>query len=158
MALGVVAPGVDAAEEESSEKKKDGQDEDDGYPERSLWDAIFDFLRGVFLYEELGVRVVREIVLGEESFFVETEITGNGADEAAIEDTAGKLVPVFIFERFEKAGANARRQGNFVQRYFAQLPFAFEAFSEDSPGHALIRSLESISDTRGEETWKRCWW
>ena len=57
--------------------------------------------------------IVGKIVLGEKGLLVEAEIAGDGANEASIENAAGQLVPVFIFEGFQEARANARRQGYF---------------------------------------------
>ena len=45
-----------------------------------------------------------KVILSEESLFIETEVTGDGANETAIEDAAGELSPVFVFEGFEEPG------------------------------------------------------
>ena len=73
----------------------------------------------------IRMRGVRQIVLAQKRFFVEAEIVGDGANESAIEDATGKLVPIFVFERFQKTGADARCLSDFLQRDFAQFPFAF---------------------------------
>jgi len=46
------------------------------------------------------------------------------AHEAAIEDAAGELVPIFVFESFQKAQADARGHNDFVRRNLAQLALA----------------------------------
>jgi len=66
----------------------------------------------------------RQIVLGKQMLFIEAEVAGNGAHEAAIEDAAGELVPIFVFERFQKAQADARGHNDFVGRNLAQFALA----------------------------------
>jgi hypothetical protein len=70
-------------------------------------------------------------------FFVEAQITGNGANKAAIENAAGKLLPVFIFQGLQKTQADARRYNDFVGRNFAQLALALQTFPKISLGHEL---------------------
>ncbi len=68
---------------------------------------------------------VRHVVLGQKRFLIQAEVVGDRADEAAIEDAAGKLAPFFVLERLQKTGADARCLSDFLQRDFAQFPFAF---------------------------------
>ena len=66
-----------------------------------------------------------KVVFGEEIFFVEAEVAGDGADEAAVENAAGELVPIFVFESFEKAQADASGDNDFIGRDFAKFALAF---------------------------------
>jgi hypothetical protein len=64
-------------------------------------------------------------VFGDETVLIEPQKTRDGPDKTAIEHPAGQLVPMFPFNSFEKAGADARSRGNFFQGYAAHLAFAF---------------------------------
>lgn len=77
-----------------------------------------------------------EIVFAEERFFIEAEIAGDGADKAAIEDTAGEFAPIFVFESFEEARTNTRGGSDLCKSHLAQLALAFQPLSESSPGHS----------------------
>ncbi len=68
-----------------------------------------------------GLIAVCEIVFGEQLFFVEPQIAGDGAHEAAIRDAARELVPIFIFQSFQKSQADACGHNDFIGRDFAQL-------------------------------------
>jgi len=78
-----------------------------------------------------------KVILSEESLFIETEVTGDGANETAIEDAAGELSPVFVFEGFEEPGSDAGGLRDFFQCDLAELALALETFSEVSLGHAF---------------------
>jgi hypothetical protein len=78
-----------------------------------------------------------KVILSEESLFIETEVTGDGANETAIEDAAGELSPVFVFEGFEEPGSDAGALGDFLQCDLAELALALETFPEISLGHAF---------------------
>lgn len=54
-------------------------------------------------------------VFGHQIVFIESQIARDRADEAAIENTAGQLLPLFVFECFEEARRNACGDGNFFQ-------------------------------------------
>ena len=123
--LFVFAPGVRAAKVECGEQKEKSEGKRDGNPERGRRDAIFNFLRGVLLFNELRVGVVSQVVLGEKGFFIETKIAGDGADKTAVENATGEFVPILVFEGFQKTGTDARRQCDFFQRHLAQFTFAF---------------------------------
>ena len=78
-----------------------------------------------------------KVILSEESLFIETEVTGDGANETTIEDAAGELSPVFVFEGFEEPGSDAGALRDFFQCDLAELALALETFSEISLGHAF---------------------
>ena len=83
-----------------------------------------------------------KIVLAEECFFTEAQITRDGAHKTVAEDAAGQLCPIFILKRFNKTGTDARGLGEFVQGDFAYLALALQAFTEISPGHELKPVLD----------------
>src|SRR5215472_12493791 len=118
-------PGMDATVDEPRKDQKRAHDENNRHPERRGRDAVFYFLRGMLLLQQLRVGIVSKIVLGQKGLLVEAEIAGNGANKAPIENPAGQLVPVFIFKGFQEAWPDARRQGYFFRRHFAQFAFAF---------------------------------
>jgi len=117
-------PAIDSASNNCGCQEQNSHDQSHRNPERRWGNAIFEFLR-VFLCLLVRVRAMCQVVLGKKRFFIEAEIVGNRANEAAVEDAAGKLVPLFVFERSQKTGADARCLSDFLQRDFAQFPFAF---------------------------------
>jgi hypothetical protein len=48
-----------------------------------------------------------ERVFGDEAIFIQAEVARDGANKSAIEDPAGQLLPLFVFECFEEARRNA---------------------------------------------------
>jgi hypothetical protein len=64
--------------------------------------------------------------------FVESDLAGVGADETLIEDAAGKLFEVFVFEGAEHAGADLGGLGDGVEREAALLALLAKFFSERS--------------------------
>src|SRR5271155_51657 len=76
-----------------------------------------------------------QIVFAEQALFVQTEIAGNGAHKAATEYSARQLLPILVLQRLQKALADARRFGQFVQRNLAHFPFALQALSETTLSH-----------------------
>jgi len=72
----------------------------------------------------VGAMLGFESVFGDKAIFVEAEEAGDGADEAAIEDAAGELVPLVAFEGFEEAGADACGGGDFLEGDAAHFSFA----------------------------------
>jgi len=71
----------------------------------------------------------REIV-GYRFFLVKPDLAGVGADETFIEDAAGELVEVFVFEGAQHAGADFRGVGDGIEFDAAQLPLLAKFFSE----------------------------
>lgn len=88
-----------------------------------------------------GLLPVGEIVLGKKLFFIEPEIAGYGAHEAAIKDPAGKPVPGFILKCFKETRADAGGRSDFVERNLAHLTFAPQPFAEIPPSHCDERSI-----------------
>ncbi len=58
--------------------------------------------------------------------FVESQMAGVGADKPLVEDTAGKLVEVLLFEGGEEAGANLGCERDIVQRNLALFPLPLQ--------------------------------
>ena len=71
-------------------------------------------------------------VVGYGFFFVESDLAGEGADETFVEDAAGKLVEVFVFQRAQHAGADLCGVGDGVELEPALLALLAKFFSEDS--------------------------
>jgi hypothetical protein len=72
----------------------------------------------------------RRQVLGDGLLFVHAEMAGVGADEAFIEDAAGKLLETLFFQSAQEVGANFGGQGDFIQRDFSLLAFPFQSRPE----------------------------
>src|SRR5216684_1257157 len=56
-------------------------------------------------------------------------------NERAIKDAAGKFLPVFIFHGLKEARADTRRSADLLERDFAHLPLALQAFAKRTLGH-----------------------
>jgi hypothetical protein len=69
-------------------------------------------------------------IAGDRFFFVEADLAGVGADEAFIENSAGELVEVFVFEGAQHAGADFRGVGDGIEFDAAQLALLAKFFSE----------------------------
>ena len=76
-----------------------------------------------------------EIVFAEQRFFIQAQVARDGAHESMAKNAAGQLVPIFIFESVDEAGADARGFDELLDRDFAHFALAFQAFTEISPGH-----------------------
>jgi hypothetical protein len=99
---------------------------------------------------EIGVMKVAEIgedglllnltlaqrgeIVGHGFFFVEPYLARVGADEPFIEDAAGKLVEVFLFQGAQHASADLGGVGDGVESDAALLALFAKFFSERSQG------------------------
>jgi hypothetical protein len=79
-----------------------------------------------------------QVVFGEEGFFVEAQVAGDGTDKAAIENAAREFVPIFVLESLEETGTYARGGSDFFRCDFAKLALSLETLSENAPGHWLL--------------------
>src|SRR6266404_3752813 len=94
----VAPPGVDSCRHQRS---NDGQ-----RTERKGHGDPFGWCRDATLRRKLrfgGLITVRQVVFSEQVFFVKAQVLGDGAHEAAIENAARELVPIFIFQGFQKS-------------------------------------------------------
>src|SRR5580700_10669899 len=67
-------------------------------------------------------------------FFVESDLTGVGAHETFVEDAAGKLVEMFLFEGAQHAGADFGGAGDGIEPDALLLALLAKFFSERSQG------------------------
>ena len=74
-------------------------------------------------------------IFGHQRFFIQAEITRDGAQETAVEDAAGQILPALAFQRFEETGSDAGGLGDFVQRDATHLAFAPQVLAERALGH-----------------------
>lgn len=72
-----------------------------------------------------GAAFRLESIFRDQAIFVETKEARNCADESAIENAAGQLVPLLVFQSHKKSRRNARGGGNFFQRDASHFPLAF---------------------------------
>jgi len=75
-------------------------------------------------------------------------VTGVGADETFIEDAAGKLVKVFLFDGAQHAGADFGGVGDGVERDTALLALFAKFVSERTHGRLRRAGLGSPSASR----------
>ncbi len=75
--------------------------------------------------------------VGHRLVFVDAQIMGVSADKAFVEDAAGKLVELFLFQGLQAAAGDLGGLGDFLQRDAAHLTLALQAFAEGahSCGH-----------------------
>src|SRR6266446_3027341 len=94
----VVPPGVDSYRHKCSNDRH--RSEGEGYGDPPGW------CRDATLRRKLrfgGLFTMRQVVFSEQVFLVKAQVLGDGAHEAAIENAARELVPVFIFQGLQKS-------------------------------------------------------
>src|SRR5258708_27548225 len=133
-------PAVAASIEKSDDQEKQEENGQNGKPFRRRWNAFLGF--GGSRGQMFGAR---QVVLAEECFLVEAQITSDGAHEAVAEDAAGEPAPIFILEGFNETGADAWGFGEFVHGNFAHLALALQAFTKISLGHEPEPVLDESS-------------
>src|SRR5712691_3284525 len=138
----IAAPAVAAGVKDASEQEQHDENRQSGKPLRRGWNALLGFGRMRGQMFRAG-----QIVIAQERFFIEAQITRDGAHEPVAEDAAGQLGPIFILECLHKTGADARGLGEFVHGNFAQLALALQAFTKISPGHEPEPVLDNPSAT-----------
>ena len=82
-----------------------------------------------------GLIAAGQVEFGEQILFVQAQVSGDGADESAAENAAGKLVPLFIFDGLEKLRADAGAASHFGQGHLAHFALALHLFAEITFGH-----------------------
>lgn len=73
-------------------------------------------------------------IVGNGLFFVEADAAGIGANESFVEDTAGQLAELVLFERLKHARSNLRGGGNLLQGDGALFAFALQFFAKGRQG------------------------
>ena len=69
-------------------------------------------------------------IVGDGFFGVESQMLGVGADESFVEDAAGELIEVFLFDGAKHARADFGDVGNVVEREFFLLARLAEPVAE----------------------------
>jgi hypothetical protein len=84
-----------------------------------------------------SMRIARgpQRVLGDEAILIESQKTRDRANESAIENPAGQLIPLIFFDGFEKTRADARGGGDLVKRNAAHFTFTPKVFAERCRRH-----------------------
>jgi hypothetical protein len=80
------------------------------------------------------VLAQRGEIVGYGFFIVESDLTGVGAHETFVEDAAGKLIEVFLFEGAQHPGADFGGVGDGIERDALLLALLAKFFSERSQG------------------------
>jgi len=78
-----------------------------------------------------------EEIIGDGFLLVKADLAGVGADETFIEDAAGKLIEVFLFQRAQHAGVDFRGIGDGIEIEAALLALFAKFFPEGS--HVWLR-------------------
>ena len=73
-------------------------------------------------------------VVGDGFFFVEPDLAGVGADKTFVENAAGKLVEVLVFEGAQHAGADFGGVGDGIESDALLLALLAKFFSECTQG------------------------
>lgn len=85
-----------------------------------------------------------EKIVGDGFFVVEAEMLGVGPNESFIEDAAGKLIEVFLFDGLEHAGADLGNVGDVIEREIFFLARLAEFVSELA--HGLVEGGSGNND------------
>ena len=88
-------------------------------------------------------------------FFVESDLAGVGTYETLVEDAAGKLIEVFVFERAQHAGADLRGVGDGVERDVALFTLLAKFFPERTQGQLQRAGLSFRSHQDGNNHRRR---
>ena len=128
--LRVTTPSILAAKKKAGEYGAYGQDRKNGNPDWRGGNAILGLVGGA-----AGNVPAGHVIFAEQRLFIQPEITGNGADKAATENSTGKFAPVFVFQSFEKSLRNSCGLGELIQRNFAHLALALQSLPKTALGH-----------------------
>ena len=91
-------------------------------------------------------------IVGYGLFFIQPNLTGIGAYEAFVKDTAGKLVKVLVFKRAQHARADLSGIGNGIEREAALLALLAKFFPERSHGPLRRAVLSFRSASRRKQS------
>ncbi len=76
-------------------------------------------------------------IFGEHAVLVHAQVAANGANKAAVKGGAGEGLPLFGFQGFEIARADARCDGDFVERDAAHFALPLQALAKTGGGHPV---------------------
>src|SRR5580700_4474081 len=138
---GKAPPAVNSASNEPAEYGQQSEDSQNRNPNRRAGKLVLVRLRNGHARFAMS-----EVIFGEQIFFIEAQKTRDGAYKSAVENAAGEFVPLFVFKSFEEARTDARGGSHFLQRDFAHLALALQAFAKSPTGH---ESNPILADTRG---------
>src|SRR5216684_2387766 len=139
---GVAAPAIATGVKNPGHQEKHDENGRNRKPLRRRWNAVLSSGGSRGQMFRAG-----QVVFTEECFFIEAQIAHDGAHEAVAEDAPRQLGPIFIFQGFDKTGADARGLGELVHGNFAQLALALQPFTKISPGHEPEPVLDNPSAT-----------
>jgi hypothetical protein len=78
------------------------------------------------------IRARSRHVIGDSLVFIKTNVASVCANESFIEDTAGKLLELFLFQRTEQTSANLGVQRDVVEGDPPLFPLFFQTIAEGS--------------------------
>src|ERR1700722_15163171 len=100
---GQAPPAINSAGNKPAEYGKQQKHNHNRNPNRRAGKLVLVSLRSG--YARLAMS---EVIFGEQIFFIEAQKTRDGAYKSAVENAAGKFVPLFVFEGFQEARTDAR--------------------------------------------------
>ncbi len=130
-----------------------------------LWHAI-RVQRGVLLRDDAGVGSSLAsglLVFGNRLLLVEPDTFRISADVRAVEDAAGKLLELLVFQRLQVAAADLGGGDDLVEGDAAHLPLAPQVFAERTHtlsgcfGHWPNDSTEQCAIGNGRSDHERFW-
>src|SRR4029077_7006014 len=72
------------------------------------------------------------------SFLIQAEVPSHCAHESPVEDPAGKMIPLFVFDGLQEAFGNARGSGYLVQSDGTHFAFASKALAKSASVHSSL--------------------
>src|SRR5580658_33541 len=133
---GIKPPTINTAGNERAQYGKHSEHRQYGNPNRRARKLVLVGMRS-----RDALLAPSHVIFGKQIFFVQSQEAGDGAHESAVESAARKLVPLFIFQRFQIAWTDARGRSDFLKRYFTHLALALQALAKSSRGHESKPSL-----------------
>jgi len=98
-------PAVDSADNDRGCQQQNSRDERHGNPQRGLGECGLRFLSACFCACWSACAACAMSYSARNASSSRPRVVGDGADEAAIEDAAGKLAPFFVLERLQENGS-----------------------------------------------------
>ena len=141
---------IDSGKSEGDEQQRQGEP----LP-RQPGNAIGYFRFGLRIGQRLRDGAFADCIeiVGDGRLLVDPEIASVGADKTLIEDAAGKLLEVFVFESLQHAGANLRSERDVLECDALFFPFLFEPRAKGR--HSVLGRPTSIYDKAGGRCQKK---